>query len=77
MKYRDESIVDYIASTARTQESIAEELQLTQGTVSKWLRSTRDIIIRIYSNGKIEAYERQPLKRLGRALVKGGGKKAA
>ena len=75
MNYKDQPLAEYVEQTGRTQESIGDEIKVTQGTVSKWLKSKRDIIIRIYSNGKIEAYERLPLRLLGRALFK--GKKAA
>lgn len=64
----DTDLRPYFGDVDRTQQSIASELQLSQGAVSRWLSSERDIFIRRYSNGKIEAYERRPARRLGRAV---------
>lgn len=68
LTYVDTDLQPYFDDTDRTQQSIASELQISQGAVSRWLSSDRDIFVRRYSNGKIEVYERRPARRLGRAV---------
>jgi predicted transcriptional regulator len=59
------SLSRFMEETGRTQESIATGLAVSQGTVSRWLASSRDIFVRRTSRGMVEVMERTPPRRLG------------